>query len=57
MGILDLLKERKETQMKRWLMLIFLSAFLGIYTAEMIVYLPDWWREFVGLLMWLCKAI
>jgi len=29
----------------RWVKLIFLSSFLGIYTAEMIVMLPDWIEE------------
>jgi len=29
----------------RWVKLIFLSSFLGIYTAEMIVYLPDWIKD------------
>jgi hypothetical protein len=29
----------------RWIKLIFLSVFLGIYTAEMIVYMPDWIKE------------
>ena len=28
------------------LLLIGLTAYLGIYTAEMIVYMPGWWAEF-----------
>jgi hypothetical protein len=30
----------------RWLLLVGLSVFIGIYTAEMIVYMPDWWADF-----------
>jgi hypothetical protein len=31
---------------KHWALLIGMSAFLGVYTARMIVYMPDWWAEF-----------
>jgi hypothetical protein len=33
---------------KRRITLFFLAAFLGVYTAEMIVFLPDWIREFLN---------
>jgi len=34
----------------RWVKLIFLSAFLGIYTAEIIVNMGDWVKELGGIL-------
>ncbi len=34
----------RSESFRRWCKLIFLSAVLGIYTAEMIVFLPDWIR-------------
>jgi len=33
----------------RWAKMIFLAVFLGIYTAEMIVMLPDWWEDMIKL--------
>jgi hypothetical protein len=32
----------KTDNLKRWLALIGLSAYFGLMSAEMIVYLPDW---------------
>jgi hypothetical protein len=32
---------------KRWILLIALSAFLGVYTAEIVVYMPDWWADMI----------
>jgi hypothetical protein len=37
---------RKE--IRRSIILIVLSAFFGIYTAEMWVYLPDWIQELLN---------
>ena len=31
-----------------WPLLLGLAAYIGIYTAQMWVMLPDWWSDFVG---------
>jgi hypothetical protein len=38
---------------KRGLLLLFFAAFLGIYTAEIVVMMPDWWEDFVRF--WMCR--
>jgi putative effector of murein hydrolase len=35
---------RKE-KMRWWIIVLSLAAFLGVYTAEIIVFTPDWWED------------
>lgn len=34
-------------QAKRWALLLLLAVFLGIETARMIVYMPDWIEQLI----------
>lgn len=43
-------KAERNKNIERWISLIILSAVLGIETARMWVFLPDWIREFLDLL-------
>ena len=37
-------------EMKRWLVLIILAAFIALYSAEVIVFMGDWIEELLSLL-------
>jgi hypothetical protein len=45
--IVNAVRRFTRDKVERWIALFLLSAFLGVYTAELIVYLPDWIREFL----------